>query len=132
MNGGVILAAIGQLIGDAHSIWRWVALVVAIVAVGKALMGWLGKQPWTQLDNRLGMLFTIAIDVQVLLGILAWLIGPFNFTQLSGAMGNPFLRFVLLEHPIMGLLAVALAHIGRSRSRKAATCLLYTSPSPRD
>lgn len=115
------MAAIGQIIGDAHGIWRWVVLVVALVALVKALAGWLGKQSWTALDDQLGRLFTIAIDIQVLLGLLAWLIGPFNFTQLSVAMGNPFLRFYLLEHPIFGLLALALAHIGRSRSRKAGT-----------
>jgi hypothetical protein len=112
---------IGSIWGDIHAVWRWVVLVAAVLALGKGLIGWLGKQPWTKLDDRLGTLFTITIDIQVLLGILAWLIGPFNFTQLSSAMGNPFLRFVLLEHPIMGLLAAALAHIGRSRSRKAAT-----------
>jgi hypothetical protein len=114
-----ILTAIGQFIGDVHSIWRWVALVVAIVVVIKALAGWLGKQPWSALDDRLGLFFTIAVDIQVLLGLIAWLIGPFNVTQMSGAMGNPLLRFYLVEHPLFGLIAVALAHIGRRRSRRA-------------
>ena len=120
-SGGGVLAAIGQFIGDAHGVWRWIVLTVALVTVVKALVGWLGKQRWTALDERLGLFFTIAIDIQVLLGLLAWLIGPFNFRQLSVAMDNPFLRFYLLEHPVIGVLAVALAHIGRGRSRKAKT-----------
>lgn len=115
------MTAIGQFVGDVHALWRWVVLAVAIVVVIKALVGWLGKQRWDALDDRLGLLFTIAVDIQVLLGLIAWLIGPFNVTQLSNAMGNPLLRFYLLEHPIFGLLAVALAHIGRSRSRKASS-----------
>lgn len=110
-----------NFIFELHAIWRWVLLAAGLVVVIKALIGWLGKRPWTPLDDRLGMVYTLVVDIQFLLGLILWFIGPFNFRQLSSAMSSPLLRFYLLEHPILMLIALALAHVGRSRSRKADT-----------
>jgi hypothetical protein len=103
-----------------HAIWRWVLLVAAITVVIKALVGWLGKRPFTKLDDQLGMAFTIIVDIQVTLGLIIWLFGPLGLQNLSQAMGNTALRFIVLEHPILMLIALAFAHIGRARSKKAA------------
>jgi hypothetical protein len=111
----------GNIVYDLHMIWRWVLLVVALVTLVKALMGWLGKQPWTQLDDRLGMLFTLAIDIQFLLGLILWFVGPWRITAAGTLMSNPLGRFMVIEHPLFLLISLVLAHIGRSRSRKAAT-----------
>jgi len=103
-----------------HAIWRWVLLVAAIVVVIKALIGWLGKRPFTKLDDQLGMAFTMIVDIQVLLGLIIWLFGPLGLQTLSQAMGHAALRFIVLEHPILMLIALAFAHIGRARSKKAS------------
>jgi hypothetical protein len=103
-----------------HAIWRWVLLIASIVVVIKALVGWLGKRPFTKLDDQLGMAFTIVVDVQVTLGLIIWLFGPLGLQNLSQAMGNAALRFIVLEHPILMLIALAFAHIGRARSKKVA------------
>jgi hypothetical protein len=103
-----------------HAIWRWILLVAAIVVVIKALIGWLGKRPFTKLDDQLGMVFTIVVDIQVALGLILWLFGPLGLQSLSQAMGNAALRFIALEHPILMLIALAFVHIGRARSKKAA------------
>jgi hypothetical protein len=105
---------------DIHMVWRWVMLAVALITVGKALAGWQGKQRWTKLDDQLGMFFTIAVDIQFLLGIILWFAGPFRITNAGALMGDTFGRFMVIEHPLFLLIALALAHIGRSRSRKAA------------
>jgi hypothetical protein len=101
-----------------HAIWRWVLLAAAILVVAKSLIGWLGKQPWTPLDDRLGLAYIITVDVQVLLGLIIWLFGPIGLKTLTQAMGNPGLRFLALEHPILMLISLAFAHIGRSRSKR--------------
>ncbi len=111
----------GNIIYDLHMIWRWVMLVVALVTLLKALAGWLGKQPWTALDDRLGMFFTIAVDIQALLGLILWFVGPWRITAAGSLMSDPLGRFMVIEHPLFLLIALALAHIGRSRSRKAKT-----------
>jgi len=102
-----------------HSIWRWVVLVAAVAALVKAFSGWLGKRPYDSLDRRLGMFYTIAIDIQVLLGLILWF-GERRFATITGAgtAGGQSLFFGI-EHPLLMLLALGLAHMGYSRSRKA-------------
>jgi hypothetical protein len=104
---------------DVHMVWRWVMLAVALVTVVKALIGWLGKQPWTKLDDKLGLFFTIAVDIQFLLGLILWFAGPFKITNAGALMSSPLARFYLVEHPLLMLVALVLAHIGRNRSREA-------------
>lgn len=102
-----------------HAIWRWVLLVAAVIVVLKALIGWLGKRPFTRLDDQLGLIFTMVVDIQVLLGLIIWLFGPIGLKNLTQAMSNSGLRFLVLEHPILMLIALAFAHIGRARSKHA-------------
>lgn len=106
-----------------HNIVRWVVLLAGVAAAVRVLYGWLANQQWGDLDNRLGMLFTISLDIQILLGlILYFVLSPITtsaFSDFGGAMGNASVRFFLVEHLAMMVIAVALAHIGRSLSRKA-------------
>jgi hypothetical protein len=103
-----------------HAFWRWVLLAAALVVVLKALIGWLGKQPFTGLDDRLGLVYVIAVDVQVLVGLIIWLFGPTGLRVLDLAMANAGLRFIALEHPILAIISLAFAHIGRNRSSHGA------------
>lgn len=93
-----------------HSIWRWVVVVVAAVAVAKALIGWLGRQPFGSLDDRLGMAYTITLDIQVLLGLILYIL------ERRWSLPDPFFAYI---HPLVMIIALALAHIGRRRSRTA-------------
>ena len=64
-----------NILFQAHSGWRYVVIVVAILVLIKYLIGWLGKGQWSTFDQRLGMAFPITIDIQWLLGIVLWLTG---------------------------------------------------------
>lgn len=108
----------------AHSWLRWVVLAAAVVAVARALGGWQGNRGWTRTDDRAGLFFTIALDVQLLIGLLLYLVlSPLmeNIRANAGeAMGDPAMRYWLVEHPVGMLAALVLAHVGRVRIRKAA------------
>jgi hypothetical protein len=108
----------------AHSWLRWVVIAAALVAVIRALAGWSGTRPWTRADDRAGLLLTSALDLQMLIGLLLYfLFSPLLATirQHAGeAMGNDAARYWLLEHPFGMIVAIALAHVGRVRIRKAA------------
>jgi hypothetical protein len=104
-----------------HNLFRWFVVVAALAAVFKAFVGWLSKKGWTKLDDRLGLAFTLAMDSQVLIGILLFLFSPLihgALTSISSALADPSLRFFSLIHELLMLAAVALAHIGRAISRK--------------
>ena len=107
----------------AHSWLRWLVLAAAIVAVVRAVMGWIGQRGWTRADERAGLLLTASLDLQLLIGLLLYFVlSPFMETvrdQLATAMRESSMRYWLVEHPTGMLIAVALAHVGRTRIRKA-------------
>ncbi len=104
-----------------HNLLRWVVLIAAVVALAYMLRSWLGKRPWTQTDMRVGGLFTVAMDVQLLIGIVLYAVSPLvqgALRDFGAAMGVHELRFFALEHGLLMLVAVVLVHIGTSRAKK--------------
>jgi hypothetical protein len=108
-----------------HSLVRWAIVIVGIVAIVRAFMGWRGGKPWAQLDDRLGLAFTSVMDLNLLLGLLLYFVlSPITtgaLRDMGAAMGNSALRYFAVEHILIMIIAVVVAHIGRSRSKKAAT-----------
>lgn len=108
-----------------HSILRWVILLAGLLAVARACSGWLGQRSWEAADNRAGIWFVAALDLQFLVG-LALHLGLSPLTQIAmsdpgTAMQSSGLRFWFVEHPLGMMIALVLAHVGRVRIRKAAT-----------
>ena len=107
-----------------HSLIRWVAIILGLVAVARAVSGVSSKGGWTDSDAKFGRLFAVSLDVQLLLGLLMYLffstITTSAFQNMGETMGNSVVRFWVVEHPTMMMAALALAHIGVARARKAA------------
>lgn len=108
-----------------HSILRWGVIVLGVLAVTRALAGRTGGRAWTAADATPGRLYTIALDVQMLIGLLLY----FVFSQVLSvaradwgqAMGNATIRYWVVEHLSAMVIAIALAHVGTVRVRKAAS-----------
>lgn len=92
-----------------HDVWRWVVLLALVVAIVTSLLKWRRGAEWWAADRRWPLLATVALDIQVLLGIVIWV------GQARWAGNHPFFTTVL--HPIIMLAALAVAHITMSRSR---------------
>ena len=78
------------------------------------------------LGGLLGLFFTSAMDVQLLLGIVLYFGGSRGLEAIKSigmkeVMGNSFHRFFAVEHITMMLIAIVLVHIGKAKSKKAAT-----------
>jgi hypothetical protein len=99
-----------ELIVTLHNIWRWVVLLVGLGAIALAVMSATGARPWDGVSDRLSFFFTLAMDIQVLIGIVLWI------GQQRWDGKEPFLSYL---HPLLMLVAVALAHVGRARSDRA-------------
>jgi len=98
-----------------HSWMRWAAIVTGVLATATAFGSLSGAK-----NNRWAVFFTISLDVQFLLGIILLL--TLNvFSDFGATMRDPIARFYAVEHETIMIVAIALAHVGRVRARKAAT-----------
>jgi hypothetical protein len=106
-----------------HSLLRWAVLLIGLSAVVRAFSGWRGRRPWTREDHRAGGWFVIAMDVQFLIGLLLYgLLSPITrsaFQDFGAAMRDSALRFWAVEHIFGMVVALALVHIGRARSKRS-------------
>jgi hypothetical protein len=106
-----------------HSWLRWVVIFSAVAALGGASGGLAGRRAWLPIDNLRSLVFTIALDVQTLIGLILYAglspVTQSGFADLGVAMRDPVLRFYTVEHIFGMIVAVALAHVGRVRIRKA-------------
>lgn len=92
----------------AHSGWRWLVLALIVITFIKVLLGLLGQQRWTDLDTRLLLFSRIAVYIQVVLGIILYiLVQKWADMRFTG------------EHVIMAFLAVGGLEFGAGRAKKA-------------
>jgi hypothetical protein len=118
--------AYGTFLGI-HSILRWAIVVLALLAVVRALAGWLGHRRWAEADTIVGRLLVVSLDIQLLLGLAMYArLSPIvkaAFTNLTLAMQNRMMRFWLVEHPAALVAAVILAHVGLAKAKRAGGTL---------
>jgi magnesium-transporting ATPase (P-type) len=98
-----------DLLMNVHSVWRWVVLTLAVLAIFFATQAARGARPWDPTSERVAFLFTLAVDIQVLIGVLLWLVRQ--------EWGHEF--FLAWVHPVLMLGAAGLAHVGRARADRA-------------
>ena len=100
-----------QFVLAVHNIVRWVVLISGAVAAIMALIGWFGKREWTERDRKVGLLFTITIDIQLLIGLILYIfLSPLTKAALQAIgdmMSDAGLRYFALEHVFYMVLAMA-------------------------
>ena len=108
-----------------HSWLRWIVLVLAVIVIFKSFMGWQLKQKYGKSDNALSASFVGSMHLQLLIGlILYFFLSPITtsaFQDFGGAMKAASIRYWAVEHIFVMILAVVVAQIGRSRSKKASS-----------
>lgn len=117
------MSTINLVVQTLHNLTRWGIVILGLVAIIRAFAGWLGKKEYTRADNRVGMLYTIAFDIQFLLGIILYFSkGWFGVltADFNAAISAIQTRFFAIDHLVLMLAALTLAHVGRALSRKAA------------
>ncbi len=99
-----------KIIFAAHSGWRWIALLAVVVAIGYGLWGWLGNQSWNQTGRKIAMFATIALDIQLLLGLVLYVLQK-GWNMPTGA------RF---EHPTFMVLALVAVHVMSAKIKRGS------------
>ena len=85
-----------------HSINRWLVTLAAIALIVRLVIGLVKKQPFDKSATSLTSAFTGLMDVQMLLGLLYFVLDGLAKT------GFPFYRW---EHVVIMFLAVVVAHL---------------------
>lgn len=62
-----------EMMFRAHSDWRWIVIALVVAVIVRALIGWLGKQKWTEWDARLLLVCRVAVYLQILAGLVLYI-----------------------------------------------------------
>lgn len=96
-----------EIVLTLHSLNRWLIIGLAAIVSLLGAWGFFARRPYTLTDDRLGLVYVILLDVQILLGILLFLLGRLSQSSVL--------------HALVMLTAIAIAHVGRGRARRADT-----------
>jgi uncharacterized BrkB/YihY/UPF0761 family membrane protein len=110
-----------QVIISLHNIARWIVIIAAVYALFRAYRGWFGKRAWTETDRKAGLYFSIAFDVQFLLGLILTVVSPLVRSIISSfqnAMTIDELRLIVEHIPLM-LVALILVHVTSILAKRA-------------
>lgn len=108
-----------EILKSAHSGWRYIVLILLVVAIVQALSGWLGKKNYTEGNRKLNVFTLISSHIQLLLGLALYVIGGWYKIDSSAALG----RYWKMEHIALMILAIVLITIGNSKSKKVANAV---------
>jgi hypothetical protein len=107
-----------------HSWLRWAVLLTGLVAWLRAIGGKTARRPWTPQDELWGLLLTVSVDLQFVVGLVLYIflspITRLGLRNFAAAMQINVARFFTIEHVIGMIAGIALVHIARVKIRKAA------------
>jgi heme A synthase len=108
-----------------HSLWAYVVLIILIFAIINAIKGLNSKKDFTAKDLRISLFALIASHIQLIIGFFAYYTSIYYESMREMGMGevmkNSELRKILVEHPLVGIIAITLITIGFSKHKKKAT-----------
>ena len=103
-----------------HSGFRYVVIILIILAISQSLAGWLTKKPYIEGNRKINLFAMISMHTQLILGLILYFLSP--LVQFgSQTMKQDDTRYWTVEHLTMMLIAIALVTIGHSRSKKATS-----------
>lgn len=105
-----------------HNLTRWLVVLAGIIALVTMFSGLSGRK-FGPGDRRAGLIYTMVLDIQLVIGLVLYFVSPLiqaGLQNMGAAMSDSALRFFLVEHALMMVLAVVAAHIGSSMGKKAS------------
>ena len=100
-----------------HSGLRWLVLAILILAIISSVYKLFLKRNYKNADRRIAFFSMVALHLQFLIGIILYLVSP-KVVFAGSSMSNSLLRFFLVEHIALMMIAVILITIGYSKAMK--------------
>lgn len=104
-----------QILKSAHSGWRYIVIVLLLLAFVQALSGWLGKKPYTEGNRKLNVFALISAHVQLVFGLILYFLEGWFKADSSVALA----RYWKMEHIGMMIFAIILITVGNARSKRS-------------
>lgn len=102
-----------------HSYFAYILLAVLIFSLLYAVYQFVNKKPFSEKARKVALIGFVASHLQLLIGIVLYLISPVGLSQFSGeAMGDSLSRLYVLEHPLMMIIGIVLISIGYIKAKK--------------
>lgn len=102
-----------------HKGWAYLALLLLVVAVVNAIIGFTSKKEFTAKDRKIALFGLIGSHVQLLVGLILYFVSPLGFAGFSMKVAEA--RLTSLEHPFINVVALVLITIGWSKHKRATT-----------
>lgn len=101
-----------------HNLMRWVILILAVIAIFRALTGITSTKRFTETDRKTGTFLMIAAHITFVIGLYQWLAGDWGLNTIltmgiGQVMKNSVYRFWAIEHITGMIIAIVLITIGR-------------------
>jgi cytochrome c biogenesis factor len=106
-----------------HNLLRWIVMLGGVWALITAVRGLAVRAQWTASERRAGAIFAGSLHLQIVVGLLLYLVSPLirgGFSDFAAAMGDRATRFFLMEHMVIMILAAVAAQVGLSTARRAS------------
>ncbi|UKJ07472.1 cytochrome B [Solitalea lacus] len=101
-----------------HSFMRWIALILLVIAVVKAVSAWNNSsKPYTEGNRKLNLFTLISVHLQLVIGIVLYFVSE-KVEFGADTMKNPIIRYFTVEHVLMMIIAIALITIGYSKAKR--------------
>jgi NADH:ubiquinone oxidoreductase subunit 6 (subunit J) len=103
-----------EILKSAHSGWRYLVLILIIVAIIQALLGWFGNKNYTESNRKINVFTLISAHIQLVIGLILYFLSPLTKDPTADAM----YRYWKMEHIAIMILAVILITVGNAKSKK--------------
>ncbi|AXG68644.1 hypothetical protein KORDIASMS9_00860 [Kordia sp. SMS9] len=112
-----------EAIKTLHSYFAYFVLLMLIVAVANAIIGFTTNKKFTAKDLRISLFALIFTHLQLVVGIILYFVSVkgFQMIQANGMKLDSASRLLALEHPVVGILAIVFITIGWSKHKKQET-----------
>lgn len=104
-----------------HSYWAYIAVIVLMYAVMRAILGCTQKKQFTDKDLRIGLFALIVSYIHLIIGVAWYIMSLWDKALRADAgdvMSDKATRLLAVEHPTIMILATVLITIGWSQHKK--------------
>lgn len=108
-----------DFIKQLHSGWAYLLILMGIIFVVTTLVYAISKKDTDNLIKKIGLFTTITFHVQLLVGLVYYIM---RFTAMDGAgniMKSDILRLTFVEHPMMMIAGVAFMTVANAKLKRS-------------